>query len=180
LTLERKNYITPYGLKRLQDEYDFLKMKERPEVTRIVSWAASLGDRSENADYQYGKKRLREIDKRIRFLTKRINESLVVDPLKQASTAGEKIMFGATVEVEDEDGDIRKYSIVGSDEVDTHKGYISWMSPIGKGLLGKELGEEVVIKTPAGAKEFTIQSVQYLEILIEEFEYDDPNKRQLG
>ncbi len=180
MAIERKNYITPAGFKRLKDEHDFLKMKERPEVTKVVSWAASLGDRSENADYQYGKKRLREIDKRLRFLTRRINEAQVVDPLKQETIAGEKVMFGATVILEDEDEQTKKFSIVGIDEVDTSKGLISWMSPIGKGLIGKEEGDEVLIKTPSGNKEFTIIRVSYEEIQMEEFQYEDPSKRQLG
>ena len=180
MAIERKNYITPLGYKRLKDEHDFLKMKERPEVTKVVSWAASLGDRSENADYQYGKKRLREIDRRLRFLIRRINEALVVDPLEQAKIAGEKVIFGATVELEDEEGNEKIVSIVGVDEVDTSKGLISWKAPIGKGLLGKELGDEVVIKTPTGPKEYSIIDVIYKEITIEGFVYEDPSKRQLG
>lgn len=183
MAIERKNYITPAGYKRLEDEHDFLKMKERPEVTRIVSWAASLGDRSENADYQYGKKRLREIDRRLRFLIRRINEAQVVDPLDQAGRAknnGGKILFGATVTLEDEEGGERVYSIVGEDEVDTHRGYISWKSPIGKGLLGRELDDEVMIRTPNGDQVFSIIAVVYQRIEVEEFKYEDPSKRQLG
>jgi len=180
LAIERKNYITPNGFKRLKDEHDFLKMKERPEVTKVVSWAASLGDRSENADYQYGKKRLREIDRRLRFLIRRINEAQVVDPLEQQQRGGDKILFGATVTLEDEQGLERKYSIVGEDEVDTSKGLISWKSPIGKGLLGRQLDDEVSIRTPSGNQVFSIIEVVYQRIEVEEFQYEDPSKRQLG
>ncbi len=180
MAIERKNYITPEGFKRLSDEHDFLKMKERPEVTKVVAWAASLGDRSENADYQYGKKRLREIDRRLRFLIRRINEAQVVDPIAQRELAGEKVIFGATVTLVDDEGAQRKYSIVGEDEVDTSKGHISWKSPIGRGLLGREADDEVTINTPLGAKEFTIIEVKYQRIEIEEFKYEDPSKRQLG
>lgn len=180
MAIERNNYITPAGYKRLKDEYDFLKMKERPEVTKVVSWAASLGDRSENADYQYGKKRLREIDRRLRFLTRRINEAQVIDPLDQRDRAGDKIIFGATVILEDDEGTEYRYSIVGEDELDTQKGHISWKSPIGRGLLGKELDDEVSIKTPIGVKDFTITEVIYQKIEVEGFEYEDPSKRQLG
>lgn len=177
MAIERKNYITPHGLKRLQDEHDFLKMTERPKVTKLVAWAASLGDRSENADYQYGKKRLREIDRRLRFLIRRINEALVVDPLKQIDG---KIMFGATVTLEDGDGEEKVVQIVGVDEVNTDKGRISWKSPIGKGLLGKEEGDDVTIKVPSGLKEFTITEVEYREVHIEEYVYDGPDQSQLG
>ncbi len=180
MAIERNNYISPAGYKRLKDEYDFLKMKERPEVTKVVSWAASLGDRSENADYQYGKKRLREIDRRLRFLTKRINEAQVIDPLEQEQRSNGCIIFGVTVVLEDDEEAQRKYSIVGEDEVDTEKGYISWKSPIGKGLIGKEVDDEVRIKTPLGVKEFTIIEVLYEKIEVEEFQYEDPSKHQLG
>jgi len=180
MAIERKNYITPEGYKRLKDEYEFLKMKERPEVTKVVSWAASLGDRSENADYQYGKKRLREIDRRLRFLIRRINEAQIVDPLEQESRAGDKILFAASVALEDEEGIEKKYSIVGEDEVDISQGRISWKSPIGKGLLGKTSDDEVNIHTPNGNQTFRIIEVIYKRIEIEEFQYEDPSKRQLG
>ena len=180
MAIERKNYITPGGLKRLNDEHDFLKMKERPEVTRIVAWAASLGDRSENADYQYGKKRLREIDRRLRFLIRRINEALPIDPVEQGQRAQDQIMFGAQVTLEDEEGGEHQFTIMGIDEIDTARGHISWKSPIGKGLLGKELGDEVNIKTPSGIKEFTVTKVLYQKIEVQEFIYEDPSKRQLG
>ena len=156
-----KNYITPAGLKRLLDERDFLTKTERPEVVKVVSWAASLGDRSENADYQYGKRKLREIDRRVRFLNTRINTSQEVDPLKQT---GNQIKFGATVSLVDLDGVEKTYAIVGVDEIDSSKNYISWKSPIGKSLIGKEQGDEVVVITPAGPKEYEIGMVCYKEI----------------
>ena len=175
--MSSKNYITPGGFKRLQDEFTFLKMEERPRVTKVVSWAASLGDRSENADYQYGKKRLREIDRRLRFLGKRIEEAEVVDPTEQKNS---KIMFGATVEVEDLDGNILTYQIVGEDEIESKKGRISWKSPIGKTLLGKEEGDVVNVKTPNGIRELEIIKVEYKQIHIEEFVHEGDSGSQFG
>lgn len=143
------------------DELEQLLRIERPEVTKLVQWAASNGDRSENADYLYGKKRLREIDRRVRFLTQRLDASLVVDPVKSSS---EKVQFGATLEVSDEEGIIKTYSIVGVDEVDTAKGRISWQSPIGKSLIGKEVGNEVLVKIPAGEVTLEIVKITYQPI----------------
>jgi transcription elongation factor GreB len=160
------NYITPLGFKRLQDEHEHLSKVERPETVKVVTWAASLGDRSENADYQYGKKRLREIDRRLRFLSKRIDAAQIVDPEKVET---DKVQFGATVKLEDEEGEIKVFSIVGTDEIDTQKGLISWKSPIGKGLIGKEEGDEVVIRTPKGDSDYTILEVEYRKIQIQEF-----------
>lgn len=160
------NYITPLGFKRLQDEHEHLSRVERPETVKVVTWAASLGDRSENADYQYGKKRLREIDRRLRFLSKRIDAAQIVDPEKVET---DKVQFGATVRLEDEEGEIKVFSIVGTDEIDTQKGLISWKSPIGKGLIGKEEGDEVVIRTPKGDSDYTILEVEYKKIQIQEF-----------
>lgn len=159
--MEKKNYITPKGHKKLTDELEQLLRVERPEVTRLVQWAASNGDRSENADYLYGKKRLREIDRRIRFLTGRLDQAVIVDPSK---TQSEKVLFGATVEVQDEDGSTKVFTIVGVDEVDTAKGRISWQSPIGKNLLGKLEGDEVLIKIPAGESTYEIVSISYQPI----------------
>ncbi len=153
--------MTPKGHKKLVDELDELLRVERPEVTKLIQWAASNGDRSENADYLYGKKRLREIDRRIRFLTSRLDQAQVVQP---SQTVSNKIQFGATVEILDEEGNTRKYTIVGVDEVDTSKGHISWQSPIGKTLLGKVLGQEVVINAPAGEMNFEIVSIQYINL----------------
>ena len=134
---------------------------ERPKTTEVVKWAASLGDRSENADYKYGKKKLREIDKRLRFLSKRIDESVVIDPVKSENS---KIQFGATVEVEDEEGELKTFVIVGADEINPKRGLISWKSPIGKSLIGKEEGDEIQVRTPSGNKEYFINTVEYLEI----------------
>jgi transcription elongation factor GreB len=135
---------------------------ERPEVTKLVQWAASNGDRSENADYLYGKRRLREIDRRMRFLSGRLEAAVVVDP---SSIMSEKIQFGATVKVCDEEGLTRIYSIVGVDEVDTDRGRISWQSPIGKSLLGKEVGDEVVIRVPSGEKTFEVVEITYKPLM---------------
>ncbi len=154
----KNNYITPKGHKKLADELDHLLRTERPEVTRLVQWAASNGDRSENADYLYGKKRLREIDRRIRFLTQRLDAAVVVDP---TTIQSEKVQFGATVEVHDEDGKSKIFTIVGVDEVDTEKGRISWQSPIGKNLLGKTEGDEVIFQVPAGEMAYEVISIHY-------------------
>lgn len=159
--MTKNNYITPKGHQKLVDELEQLLKVERPEVTRLVQWAASNGDRSENADYLYGKRRLREIDRRVRFLSQRLDAAVLVDPLKITS---EKVQFGATVEVMDEDGGNRRFTIVGVDEVDTAKGRISWQSPIGKTLLGKQEGDEVIIKAPAGEITYEVVSICYLII----------------
>lgn len=158
----KNNYMTPGGFKKLDDELQHLLRTERPEVTRLVSWAASNGDRSENADYIYGKKRLREIDRRIRFLTQRLDASVVVDPEKVVSS---KVQFGATVEVVNEEGQSREITIVGVDEVDTSRNHLSWQSPIGRSLLGKSEGDEVTIVIPAGETTFEIVSISYKSIL---------------
>ncbi|HXH76429.1 MAG TPA: transcription elongation factor GreB [Bacteriovoracaceae bacterium] len=154
----KNNYITPGGFKKLQDELDGLLRVERPEVTKLVQWAASNGDRSENADYIYGKKRLREIDRRIRFLSQRLEASVVVDI---QTITSEKIQFGATILVRDESGIDKTFTIVGVDEVDTSRGRISWQSPIGKSLIGKSSGDEVSIRTPNGDITYEVQSVSY-------------------
>lgn len=160
--IKEKNYITPMGLKVMQDEYDHLTKVERPEMTKTVAWAASNGDRSENADYLYGKKRLREIDRRLRFLSKRIEVAVVVDPEKQKS---DKVQFGATVTIVDEDtGDEKTVKIIGVDEIDTHKNKISWKSPLGSVLLGKEEGDTVKLRLPVGEKEFEITEIKYQRI----------------
>jgi transcription elongation factor GreB len=159
--MEKNNYITPVGHKRLLDELETLLKIERPEVTKLVQWAASNGDRSENADYLYGKRRLREIDRRIRFLTQRLDASVVVDPLIISSS---KIQFGATVELSDEEGKLKTFTIVGVDEVNTSLGRISWQSPIGKSLIGKSFGDEVLVKVPSGEVSYEIISVTYKPI----------------
>lgn len=159
--MEKNNYISPKGHQKLITELEQLLKVERPEITKLIQWAASNGDRSENADYLYGKRRLREIDRRIRFLTQRLDAAVVVDPEKIKS---EKIQFGATVDVVDEDGNEKRFTIVGVDEVDTAKGRISWQSPIGKTLLGKSEGDEVLIRIPAGEITFEVVSITYLAI----------------
>jgi transcription elongation factor GreB len=153
------NYITPQGFQKLQSEYTDLMSRERPEVVRLVQWAASNGDRSENADYLYGKKRLREIDRRLRFLASRIEAARVIDP---ASVRSSKIQFGATVTTETEDGVHKTWKIVGQDEIDTAQGLISWLSPIGKGLLGKSVGEDVTIQTPQGEVNLEVIEILYI------------------
>jgi transcription elongation factor GreB len=159
--MEKNNYITPLGHKRLVDELENLLKNERPEVTKLVQWAASNGDRSENADYLYGKRRLREIDRRIRFLTQRLDASVVVDPQKMNSN---KIQFGATIELLDEEGKTKTFTIVGVDEVNTSLGRISWQSPVGKSLIGKSSGDEVLVKVPSGEVVYEVISVTYKPI----------------
>jgi len=153
-----KNYITPAGFEKLRAELqDLLKVK-RPEVVRTVAWAASNGDRSENADYIYGKRRLREIDRRIRFLTKRMDAAEVVDPSKQKS---DKVLFGATVTVENEAGKQITYKIVGIDESEPDKKYVSWISPIAKALFNSKVGDIVQFRSPKGEEELQIIKVTY-------------------
>lgn len=159
--MEKNNYISPKGHQKLVDELNELLKVERPEVTRLVQWAASNGDRSENADYLYGKRRLREIDRRIRFLNQRLDKAVIVDPTQIKS---DKVQFGATVEIVDEEGVTRRFTIVGVDEVDTAKGRISWQSPIGKNLLGKKPGDEVLVKVPAGELTYEVVNINYQPI----------------
>ena len=157
-----KNYLTPAGWRRMRDELQWLVNHERPEVTSVVSWAAKLGDRSENADYQYGKKRLREIDRRIRFLVKRLDAAEVVDPAaRRDDDNADRVYFGATVTVGDESGATRTVSIVGIDEIDTARGYISWISPMARALLKSREGDVVTLHTPAGAEELEVLRVHY-------------------
>lgn len=157
----KKNYITTKGMERLKSELHDLLHVERPKVVDVVAWAASNGDRSENADYTYGKKRLREIDRRIRFLQKRLDIAEVVDPSMQK---GNKVLFGATVTVLDEEENERVYKIVGIDETDAKAGKVSWISPIGQALLQAKEGDAVTLKTPKGEEELEILSVRYLPI----------------
>jgi len=154
-----RNYITPAGHARIRAELLQLLDVERPEVVRIVSWAASNGDRSENGDYLYGKKRLREIDRRIRFLTRRLDRAEVVDPLQQAGN--DQVFFGATVTYLQSDGVERTVRIVGVDEVDPLHGQISWISPVAKALIKAREGDTVGLVTPAGRLELTIVNVSY-------------------
>ncbi len=153
-----KNYITPEGFKKLTDELQELLRVERPKICDLVAWAVSLGDRSENADYIYGKKRLREIDRRIRFLNSRINIAEVVN---NSGKQLDQIQFGATVTVEDEEGLSKRYTIVGVDEIDLSKGMISWKSPVGRALLGKQLGDSALVKGPEKEIELEISKIAY-------------------
>lgn len=154
-------YITPGGAARLKAELKDLLYTLRPEMVNTVAWAASNGDRSENADYHYGKKRLRQIDGRIRFLQKRLEQAEIVDPLQQKKIAGERVLFGSTVTIENEAGQEKVFSIVGVDEIDLPKGRISWVSPIGKALLGATVGDLVTFKAPGGVEELEIVQVEY-------------------
>lgn len=154
-----KNYITPEGYRRLKDELLQLIDVERPEVVRTVSWAASNGDRSENGDYIYGKRRLREIDRRIRFLTKRLDLAEVVDSSLQENT--DQVFFGATVDYATSDGSEHRITIVGIDEVDLDRGRVSWISPIARALLKARIGDTVALQTPAGVEQIDILDVHY-------------------
>ena len=163
-----KNYITPSGLQRLKDEHRFLLTRDRPAVTEVVAWAAGNGDRSENADYQYGKRRLRQIDGRIRFLTKRIEAAEVVDP--EAPRAGQaRAFFGATVRYANAAGAERVVSIVGTDEVDLDRNHISWVSPLGRALMKSAAGDSVVLEAPGGTEYLTVLEVRYERISVEPF-----------
>ena len=165
-----KNYITPSGLQRLKDEHQFLLNKERPAVTEVVAWAAGNGDRSENADYQYGKRRLRQIDGRIRFLSKRIEAAEVVDPeAPRAGLAGKRAFFGATVRFANAAGAERVVSIVGTDEVDLTRNHISWVSPLGRALMKSAADDEVVLQAPGGPEHLTVLEVRYERIAVEPF-----------
>ena len=154
-------YMTPPCAKRLRAELKELLYKLRPEMVKTAAWAASLGDRSENADYHYAKRALRKFDSRIRFLTKRLEAAEIVDPVKQAETANGRVLFGCTVTVENEAGEEKIVSIVGVDEYDPARGYVSWISPIGKALLGAREGDEVTFQTPGGKSELEIVKVEY-------------------
>ncbi len=157
-----KNYMTPAGYARLVAELDTLWKVERPKLVETIFWAASNGDRSENGDYIYGKKRLREIDRRVRFLTKRVENAEVVDPATREST--EQIFFGATVTVEDRLGDEATYAIVGIDEADAGRGYLAWTSPMAQALLKARVGDTVMVQTPGGRREVDIVDVCYQKI----------------
>ena len=154
-----KNYITPDGFQRLQDELKHLKRVERPKVVEVVSWAAGNGDRSENGDYIYGKKRLREIDRRMRFLIKRIEIAEVVDPALQK--ARDRVFFGATVTYLDQREQERTVRIVGVDEARSDRGEISWTSPVARALLKGQMGDTVEVRTPTGPEPIEIVSISY-------------------
>ena len=165
-----KNYITPSGLQRLRDERRFLLTRERPAVTQVVAWAASNGDRSDNADYQYGKRRLREIDRRIRFLTRRIDAAEVVDPeAPRSRRTATQVFFGATVRYANAAGTERIVRIVGVDEVDLDRSYISWMSPLARALMKSGPGDRVVLHAPGTTERLQILEVRYERIPVEPF-----------
>jgi transcription elongation factor GreB len=151
-------YITPEGQKHLSEELSYLWKIKRPKVTQAVAEAADMGDRSENAEYIYGKKQLRQIDSRIRFLTKRLGELIVVDRMPDDTS---KVFFGAWVEIEDTDGNMYKYRIVGPDEFDPDKNFISIDSPMAKALLRRAEGDEVVVSRPNGTVKFVVTSIRY-------------------
>ncbi len=150
------NYLTPNGAGRLRRELDWLQREERPRIPKEVAWAASLGDRSENAEYIYGKKRLREIDRRIRFLEKRLAAAVVVE---QKAAERDQVHFGARVTVVDEEGGERQYVIVGPDESNPEAGYLSFQSPVGRALMKKRVGDVVVVKRPIGDLELEITAI---------------------
>ncbi len=169
-TTPGRNYITPGGLQRLKDEHQFLLTRERPAIVEVVAWAAGNGDRSENADYQYGKRRLRQIDGRIRFLAKRIEAAEVVDPeAPRAEQSRWKAFFGATVRYADAAGAEHVVSIVGTDEVDLALNYISWVSPLGRALMKSAAGDSVVLHAPGGTEELEVLEVRYERIPMEPF-----------
>jgi transcription elongation factor GreB len=165
-----KNYITPAGLQRLNDEHRFLLSRERPAVVKVVAWAASNGDRSENADYIYGKRRLRQIDSRILFLTKRINAAVVVDPAApRPRSAATRVFFGATVTYKDAVGLEHVVSIVGIDEVDLDRGYISWRSPLAIALMKATPGDRVAVRAPEKTDHLEIIDVEYAPVPMDPF-----------
>ena len=165
-----KNYITPGGHQRLKDEFQYLLKKDRPAVTAAVSWAAKNGDRSENADYQYGKKRLREIDRRLRFLTKRLDDAEVVDPESpRDDEMADMVFFGATVTYANRTGHENTITIVGIDEVDLKRNHISWISPIARALMKARPGDAVVLRAPGGVEELDVVDVRYERIEVESF-----------
>ena len=157
-----RNYITPAGHARLRHELEELVKRERPKVVDIVAWAASNGDRSENGDYIYGKRRLREIDRRIRFLSKRLDNAEIVDPLRQGDN--DQVFFGARVTVADADGAENTYTIVGVDEADVARGRISWISPLARALIKARSGDSIRFQSPLGIREIDIIEVIYASI----------------
>ncbi|HEY7788638.1 MAG TPA: transcription elongation factor GreB [Casimicrobiaceae bacterium] len=160
-----RNYMTPGGFARLRRELDALVSRERPELVATVAWAAGNGDRSENGDYIYGKKRLREIDRRIRFLVRHLDNVEVVDPAMPRDDESEsRVFFGATVVVAGASGDERTISIVGIDEIDTGRGYISWISPMARALLKAREGDTVTVRTPGGSDELDVVAVRYVAL----------------
>jgi transcription elongation factor GreB len=161
MTESKPRFITPEGLKRIRQEYDELFGIERPKVVEVVSWAASLGDRSENADYLYGKKRLREIDRRLGYLARIMKAAKVVDPAAQQARG--EVRFGATVEMADEDNNRRTLTIVGDDETDASSGRIGWSAPLARALIGAKVGDERIVRLPVGEKSYEVIAINYPE-----------------
>ena len=157
------HYLTRKGARVMQDELVELRVKQRPKIVQDVADAAAQGDRSENAEYIYGKKKLREIDRRIHYLTKRLETATVVGPLDREGAATDRVFFGAIVDVEDEDGNAKAYEIVGADEIDLTRGRISYNSPLGRALLKKQVGDTVLFRRPSGEAELTILAIRYDE-----------------
>lgn len=165
-----KNYITPGGHQRLKDEFQYLLKKDRPAVTAAVSWAAKNGDRSENADYQYGKKRLREIDRRLRFLTKRLDIAESVDPAApREQDLADQVFFGATVTYARMNGVENTITIVGVDEIDLARNHISWISPLARALMKARPGDAVTLRAPGGVEELDVIDVRYEQVEVEPF-----------
>lgn len=156
---DQPRFITPEGFVRVRAEYDELFGVERPKMVEVVSWAASLGDRSENADYLYGKKRLGEIDRRLAHLARIMKAAKVVDPAQQENRA--QVRFGATVELADEDDNRRTLTIVGDDETDASSGRIGWSAPLARALIGAKVGDERVVRLPAGEKSYEVMAISY-------------------
>ena len=154
-----ERFITPEGLARIRAEYDELFGIERPKVVETVSWAASLGDRSENADYIYGKRRLREIDRKLGRLARIMKEAKVVDPARQE--ARDQVRFGATVELADEDDNRRRLTIVGDDEADATAGRVGWSAPLSRALIGARVGDERIVRLPSGEKSYEVMEIRY-------------------
>ena len=170
LPVGSKNYITPAGHQALKDEFEYLLKKDRPRVTAAVSWAAKNGDRSENADYQYGKKRLREIDRRLRFLTKRLDIAEVVDPeIPREEDTADQVFFGATVTYAHANGEENTITIVGVDEIDLKRNHISWISPLARSLMKSRAGDAVILRAPGGVEELDVIEVKYLRVEVEKF-----------
>jgi len=155
----KPRFITPDGLKRIKAEYDELFGVERPKIVETVSWAASLGDRSENADYIYGKRRLREIDRRLAHLARIMKAAKVVDPAAQLSR--DEVRFGATVELADEDDNRRTLTIVGDDEADASSGRIGWSAPLARAFIGAKVGDERIVRLPGGEKSYEVVGIRY-------------------
>lgn len=170
LPVGSKNYITPGGHQRLKDEFQYLLKKDRPMVTAAVSWAAKNGDRSENADYQYGKKRLREIDRRLRFLTKRLDIAEEVDPAAPREVEiADQVFFGATVTYANASGQENTITIVGVDEIDLKRNQISWISPLARALMKARPGDTVMLRAPNGVEELDVIDVRYVPVVVETF-----------